>query len=1476
LATISLDRRFFEWRNTDDELSDPDILSRFGLSDSAKSWDDLLKRRRVVILAEAGSGKTEELKEQARRLSADNKLAFYATVQDVGRDGLERAIGDANRAKLTVWRASDRLAWFFVDSIDEAKLDGIRLERALCNIADGIEGAEGRAYIVLSGRHTDWEFRRDLAHLHEQLPIPPDQEAPAAPTPDELLIRTLRHERPEERAKDPDGPLVVVLASLDAGRVRLFAAGKNAPNLDALLAEIESLNLWRFARRPLDLDWLVQFWKTNNRLGSLCEMLATSLKERLQEPDPARARRDPIDADRAMEALERVGAALVFGRHTTIAIPDTEIVLSSDHSPLDLVDVLPDWGGDNRLRLLNRPVFDPATFGRVRLHNDNEGVVRAYLAARWLHRLRKTNLSRQGLFSLLFADTYGLQLVKPSVAETSAWLSLWDIDVAREVIHREPYILLTGGDPASLPTDARVSVLTRLIERMVANDEHLPLLDYDSVKRFSRPDIAPTVRQLWSVHRDHHEARDLLLRLTWLGGLRECADLAAAAAFGGVGSSHDRIAAGRAFMATADEAQKSRYAAHVVAECAALPPTVVWDAVEALFPSIMDVDDLLTILGRVDVTDRAGGVGFQWQSPDLIKRIDSPADLERLLVGLTALMGEEPEHVRPELDDREEGFLTAIAAAAHRLVTRSPANDAPPLAVDAAVRIGRHLRFGHQSIWERAGDAGGELRKTSARRRIAFWRAAERLQGHRLLQGRPIQNTWDLEMLGWSPGLSMEDLDWLLVDAPTRTLAHERRLGINAALLIWAQADRPDGVSERIRLVAYSDAVMTETFDAWMRPQPSDPALAESERELRRLREQNAVARAQSDQSWLDFINGLRGHPDQLRHINPATAEGIDSRLYHLWRLLSSAARSNARYAIDSVAPVEPILGQELAAALRDGLIRHWRTWQPTTKRERQPNNRIQMSTLDCMGIAGAALEAHQGPDWVNHLDVDLARRATVYATLEINGFPKWMADLSSRWPQQVTSILLREIVAELDGPDGRHGVLGDLGRAHANTVALMVPPLLDELDRRPNLPALVLSPLLDVLERAATAPERARLAALAVDRFDGAQDVDVGSLYIGAAFTVDHALATEALVRKIDGLQPADQVRLVQQVLPHVFGDRITRARVTPPLSFRSHEQLVRLAFQTIRVEDDIDHPSGVVYSPDPRDDAQRARSAVFNQFTGIPGRATFNALLAFAGIPGFPVTPRRLRELARDRAAQDSESAPWPSGEACAFEEKCESLPQTTHDLQRLILARLSDFQYELLHDDFPQGSTLCGLPNEKAVQIWMGDRLRGMQGRSYSVERESKVVDEKEPDIRVRSAPDASVPIEIKVPESWSREQLEGALADQLCGRYLRARNARHGILLLVHQKARSRGWTRPQDGGHMTFGEIVEHLRAMAREIAGTHPDGPQPEIAVIDVSSCFVVKKDADRKKKSGKARGHRRPAPSSRKQKIKRGVVPGR
>ncbi|MCG8432455.1 MAG: hypothetical protein MJA83_00310, partial [Gammaproteobacteria bacterium] len=86
---IDLQRRFYEQSKAGTE--DSDTLAIFGESKfgGALGWPELLKRNRVVILAEAGSGKTFEMQEQANRLYADGQDAFFAPLEALDREGLD-------------------------------------------------------------------------------------------------------------------------------------------------------------------------------------------------------------------------------------------------------------------------------------------------------------------------------------------------------------------------------------------------------------------------------------------------------------------------------------------------------------------------------------------------------------------------------------------------------------------------------------------------------------------------------------------------------------------------------------------------------------------------------------------------------------------------------------------------------------------------------------------------------------------------------------------------------------------------------------------------------------------------------------------------------------------------------------------------------------------------------------------------------------------------------------------------------------------------------------------------------------------------------------------------------------------------------------------------------------------------------------------------------------------------------------------
>jgi hypothetical protein len=1345
----------------------------------------------------------------------------------------------------TAWHASIDDAWFFLDSVDEAKSRGIRLERAVRRLADAIRGAEERAHIVLSGRITDWEFRRDLKSLNEWLSVSIRDVTPGK-TPEEELLRIIRQEQRGEKEPNPEQPFVGIMLPLDRERIRLFADAKGTPDLNKFLERIEAADLWHFASRPLDLDWLVKFWQSEGRLGSLAEMIERSVSERLKETNTDRVRSDALDDVRALQAVERIGAAMVFGRRTTVAIPDSEVSFTSD-APLDLPEVLPDWSADDRGRLLSRPIFDPATIGRARFHNDNDGVVRGYLAAQWLRRLSSANLRRAALFELLFAKSYGLEVIKPSLNETAAWLAIWDKDVANEIVRRSPMLLLGAGDPAVLPPDVRRNALANLIKEMTASNQEdygSPWWDNDKIRRFAQPDLGSTVASLYPRHRAHKGATQLLLRIAWLGALQDCASLAQDAAFDASEDSTTRILAGRVVLVAGDEKARREYAEFVLADRSRLPKVMLCDALD-LFPSLIGVNDLLAVVESMHDGDDDSGHGFEWEGPRLVDRLDSASDLERLLCGLLTQMGGDlGEYAHHPATKREEVYFPSVMTAALRLLMVSPQETAPEAAIDAVLRIANRQHYRGKTLTN-LDAALVELHRTRSRRRVAFRRVVESLRrvSHAM---QSMDSLRQIEWMGYQSGLKVEDVEWLLEDGLSRG-EHDRRLAINSALAVHDSAGAPPGLLDKIAAAARTDEVASETYDNWMQPPPRPPTAQqlEMEREIQDLEVQNASQQAKLEQSWIDFVRRLRSDPARIERLKIPSVSCVNRDLCDLWHLLDLATRRRARHAIDSVSPLLRIVGADVAEAARQGLIAHWRGAVAILRSQRSANDRNTAKVCDLMGIVGVSLEAATSSSWADQLSTSEATIAAGYATLEINGFPQWLASLAAAHPVQVRTVLVGEILDELSHPElTYYATLSAVASAEDGIAMLVAPALLGALETQTQIPAGALPRLLEVLVRGLPQESAARFETVGMKVFESEPDVVVATQYLGAVFSLAPAVALRGLKSKLASLSAYEQGRWTDRFLVAVFGESLSgpafKARDVPPETL---EELVRLTFKTNSPAAESRRPSGKMDQIDENDRTYHAGTALFNRFANAPGAATFLALLELQEDPSCPIAPARLRALARHRAVQDSESAPWLPAEALAFEQHHESQPRTPKDLQSVLLSRLEDMQHDLLHGDFVQGGTLKTLRHEIDVQNWVADRLRLKQGRSFSVEREIHVGGEKEPDVRVRAkATGATVAMEIKVAESWTLKELENALELQLCGQYLRAKDGRHGVLLPVHQNARARGWKDNSSGAFLSFPQVVARLSERAALIAGARYDAPQSEVCALDVSSCLATRR----------------------------------
>jgi hypothetical protein len=1429
---VDLNRRFRPL-----EPGGPDdlgYLRLLGDSDGFQYWDDLQERRRVVLLAEAGSGKSSEVERQALLLREQGKWAFVATMQEIGEVGLRDAIDPSSQGAFDAWKASDEPAWIFCDSVDEARAAKHRLDSILRKISAAVSGCTSRAHIVITARHSIWQPDKDLDSLNQHLPLPPDNAVLEDVEPEALIARMLDRQPVAEEPKT-EQPLVVVMDGLDEARIGRFALARGLTDVPTFMEALRQSDFLSFARRPLDLAWLTTSWLRRGSFGRLRDVLKESLNDRIREHDVERDRRTTLTPERGMLALERVGAALVMARTRDVEIPDDAFGNAARSHGVSLRLLLDDFSGEERHDFIGRGVFEPASHGFARLHNDNEGQVAGYLAAEWLIRLLRENCSEREVHDLLFATTYGTPVVRPSMRQTAAWLSIASPQIAHRVLEWDPRVLMDAGDPASLSLDLRVRVL-RAVVAQAATDGMLDMPSHDNLRRFTDPGLAPAVYDLWTQYEQSEPAREILLAAVWLGRLEKCLDIAIDTAFANSNETLVQFFAGRAVMEMAPAEQQRRYASYVCERSSDLPHGLVWESVERLFPQVLAVDELLKLLDLAD--ERAlAKLRFDHRVEEWGARARTLSEAEALVEGVLERRKRSKSAIDAFDPPDDDPLIPLLLASTQRFVELLPQASISAVAIEATL----HLASVSRKKVSRRNDAGrGDLsvwiNAIASRRRAAMWAAAERFRALKFLGGRAARSLRDLEMAGIAPTLHLDDMDWLLADVVDADDEDDRLLAIDGALTVWKRDGEGTDLLARIRSIAETDPALRQAFDEWLRPPPLSD---ESSRMLRTFaRQDRRYARTvrERNASWVALVQRVRDAPDQLQFLPPPSTAGIDSRLFHLWKLLSGIGVNRNHFAISDLSPLRPLLGEVALAALADAFVTFWRQWRPELRSERElPPSSIR--EFDCIGLVGVSIEASRGPDWAQRLLPDDAEKAAIYATLELNGFPDWTADLAKAHPEVLSDVLMRAVLPDLDPPDDglRSGTLDDIVTGPQEVADVVAGQLFAYLESHEPRHFKVTSSLLRIVRRSRV--DRARMAALMQKRFvesDGGEAAAYGVAWFELA-------PVEAMVALEDRLQLADAAarsRLMTAMLPGLVGGRriegIADAGTWPTAVL---ERLVIHAYASVPLAGDRDFSNGAAFSPNERDDAADARSALLGLLVNRPGLASYRALQRLATEAGLGISKEVWQRHLRARIDADSERAAWTEQEVYGFETFHAMAPRNPHDLLRLVLRHLDDLNHELRHGDHVQGKTVASMRKETEIQNWIADWFRRSRHRSYNAVREPHVADEKKPDtLFLAHGSQARVPMEIKVlePEGWTLQQLESALQDQFVGQYLRDADNRYGILLLVCRERRPKGW-QTESGAFIGVEDLVARLRSQAEGISASDLVAPQPHVSLVDVS-----------------------------------------
>ncbi len=480
------------------------------------TWDELLELWRVVVLAEPGTGKTEEFRETSKRLRREGRAAFLCRIESLQNLGLRESLDVGTAEELDAWIAGDDIAYIFLDSVDEARLSSrLAFEHALRRCAGELRPALTHARIFVSCRVSNWRANADRELVSRHLPSPPGT--------------SIVESGPIEARTDSDAPVtsampsslepgspwaVYQLAPLGRDQILEFARQSGVANPSQFVAEIESAHATIFVERPQDLLELIAFWSQHGRLGNHAKMIEFNVQKKLVEPNPTRSEESPLSLNEAKEGAERLAAALTFHRRSSILLPDTPVEPKRMDSALDPTEPLPEWPTDKTQSLLDRAIFDEAAYGTVQFHHRS---VREYLAACWLRGLLAAGKSRRSIESLIFRHRYGLDVVSPSMRPVAAWLAVWDEKIRARLLSMAPEVLLEYGDPGSLPIPFREALLRSYASSRANQGSLSDLLDETMVRRMAHPELGPVINELIETYRHDHDTTSFLLRLVWKG-----------------------------------------------------------------------------------------------------------------------------------------------------------------------------------------------------------------------------------------------------------------------------------------------------------------------------------------------------------------------------------------------------------------------------------------------------------------------------------------------------------------------------------------------------------------------------------------------------------------------------------------------------------------------------------------------------------------------------------------------------------------------------------------------------------------------------------------------------------------------------------------------------------------------------------------------------------------------------------------------
>ena len=1422
---IELNRQFSLVSKNQDDAENNEMMIAWGYS-KPFTWKEVEKEYRCVILAEAGSGKTEELRQRAAFLSNQSKPSFFIRIEDIESDFYD-AFEIGEEKTFTEWLESEREAWFFLDSVDEARLESPRaFEKAIRKFAKGIKAGSHRAHIIISSRPYAWRPNDDKRLLDAELFFP-----------DTMSEKS----NSLSKASQINSALKLYgMRPLDEERIRCFCNERGMSNVRGFLREVEKTNLWGLAERPFDLEGMICKWNDDKTLGGRLELLSHNIEKRLSEDHNVdRCQRQFLNLDQARKGGRRLAAAVVLTGKAGLNVADSNPLKPG----IEPHKVLSDWGALDVNALLERGIFNDVLYGVVRFRHRE---IRELLAAEWFKELLDIGGPRRDVESLFFKESYGEKIIVPRLRHILPWLILFDEGVRDKALSISPEIALEGGEPTLLSLIEQKNILSAIVHRISLDEDDRGVRDNQALARIANPRLSECVLTLIEKNIDNDDVIFFLGRLVWQGEMKKCVEPLIKIGADNSRGKYARIASIRAIMNCGSSKQKEKLWNLINKSTEEISRELLAELIEWTDPDINSVDYLAESLKKVSDYQRFNSTGLSRSLHEYVCRLpqnNNSSLIKSFIEAIHEFLVASPYIERRDCRVSEKyAWLLGIALhAVERLVQSkcSVALNETSVSIMLMVPSLRHWRG--EDYKEYKDELHKLVPKWPSLNDALYWASIEQARRARETKSpKTLDSDWSVSWMGHFWKFDIESLPRLIEFMKKRKSKDDRLVALSTAFRIYMDSEKQKSVLKLLESAVKNESFLNDRLIEYLNPKKTEKEIKLEQRHQEYLRKQESKEESErlSRDAW---IVELRKDPDRVR--NPAITEAGDWTKDQYWLLNEVVDKS-----LDSSSPkgaewreLIPEFGEGVAKAYRDATKKYWRLYKPPIPSEGANKEASDFNKLS-FAFAGLDIEFSEIDDLSNHLNESEITHALRYLTWELNGLPHWFERLYRAFPSLVRDLVVKEVFWELDNSshnskESTRSILGNLANFAPWIHKHIAADILKWIESSSEQLGDKKSSCIKILDSGGI--EHSILASLAIAELAKSNDYIYQSWWYALFVHCDPERGIEHVEGWLSKLDKDEAIHASQLFVVALMGGR--HATIQCPMIGRFKEpkhlkSLYILMHKYIRKKDDTERRNGIVYSPSLRDDAQEARSMLFSIISEHPGKASYIVTKQLVQEHPEPDYRPWMAKQAYKRAEEDGDIEVWSEEQVCDFSKLQTIKPKSHKQLFELAISKLSSLKYWLEYGNDSPWKTWQKAEEETEMRTLVAGWLNNNCLKMYTTAQEPELANTQRMDIWLHNTYIKSpVPIELKLlDKNWSGPKLCERLRNQLVGDYLREESASCGVMLLVAQKLDAKKkWS--VNGRMVKLPELGQALKEYWYGIADLYPHIDQIEIIVIDLS-----------------------------------------